>query len=139
MFDYFPPPANPSSPAVGDMTMSTEPGSPSTDTMKMLKETQPSQDRNKQANKPKNGVSNKQDDSQPDTDRPWTIQPSSSGGKGRRMSVTFGLDVNLLNHPQHPTNLEVCKIEEEEEDDKHKKNHQQRETNVYFRDGFKSK
>lgn len=39
-----------------------------------------------------------------------------SGETGRKLSVTFGLDVELQNLPPNLTNLGVNKIEEEDED-----------------------
>ncbi|KAB5565248.1 hypothetical protein PHYPO_G00238930 [Pangasianodon hypophthalmus] len=117
---------NPSSPAVSDITISTEPCSTSTDTVKLLNETQPRQDsvskirhgvKKNQVNKTNDSINKKQDDSQTDRDRACKIQDGSCGGKDRNLSVTFGLDVEEQKPPQSLTNLEVSKIEEEDEDD----------------------
>ncbi|MCJ8735551.1 hypothetical protein PDJAM_G00248290 [Pangasius djambal] len=115
---------NLSSPAVSDITISTEP----TDTVKLLNETQPRQDsvskirdgvKKNQANKTNDSINKKQDsqDSLTDRDRACKIQDGSCGGKDRKLSVTFGLDVEEQKPPQNLTNLEVSTIEEEDEDD----------------------
>ncbi|XP_053497817.1 sodium/hydrogen exchanger 1b isoform X2 [Ictalurus furcatus] len=106
---------NPSSPAVSDIIISTEPCSPPTDTVKLLNETQPRQDGVKKI--PDNKIQKKRDDFQTDRDGACKIQHGTCGGKGQKLGVNFGVDVEEQKPPPHNrTNLEVSKIEEEDED-----------------------
>ncbi|GAA6087135.1 Na(+)/H(+) exchanger beta-like [Tachysurus ichikawai] len=116
----------PSRTAVDDITIRTELCSTSTDSLNLLNETKLRPDsRNKTqdgvektfVNKIKDSLNKKRDESQTEPDGDCKVQDGCLEGTGRKLSVTFGLDVEVQKPPQNITNQEVSKIEEEDEDD----------------------
>lgn len=90
---------------VSDMMVSTEPCSSPTDSLNLLNETQARRDgvERNHINKTNNSVNRNQEEFQTERGGEVKVQDGCSGGTDRKLSVTFGLDVDVQKPPQNLT------------------------------------